>query len=153
MFGLPQWLSGKESACQCRRHGFHPWVRKIPLEKEMATHSSILYWEISWTEEPDRLQSMELQSQIRLSNETTATVLLGMRTNAYFPLSALVYTVNSVFFFFFFLILAFRSQEKILRKVSIIWVPPVVVLSIYHSELTSLKYMCKIYQLTASSNS
>ena len=119
----------------------------------MATHSSILYWEISWTEEPDRLQSMELQSQIRLSNETTATVLLEMRTNAYFPLSALVYTVNSVFFFFFFLILAFRSQEKILRKVSIIWVPPVVVLSIYDSELTSLKYMCKIYQLTASSNS
>ena len=32
-----------------------------PLEKEMATHSSILVWEISWTEEPGRLQSMELQ--------------------------------------------------------------------------------------------
>ena len=29
-----------------------------PLEKEMATHSSILAWEIGWTEEPDRLQSM-----------------------------------------------------------------------------------------------
>ena len=28
-----------------------------PLEKEMATHSSILAWEIPWTEEPDRLQS------------------------------------------------------------------------------------------------
>ena len=28
-----------------------------PLEKEMATHSSILAWEISWTEDPDRLQS------------------------------------------------------------------------------------------------
>jgi len=27
------------------------------LEKEMATHSSILAWRISWTEEPDRLQS------------------------------------------------------------------------------------------------
>ena len=27
--GLPGWLSGKESACQCRRHGFDPWVRKI----------------------------------------------------------------------------------------------------------------------------
>ena len=32
-----------------------------PLEKEMATHSSILAWEIPWTEEPDRLQSMWLQ--------------------------------------------------------------------------------------------
>ena len=29
-----------------------------PLEEEMATHSSILAWEISWTEEPGRLQSM-----------------------------------------------------------------------------------------------
>ena len=29
-----------------------------PLEKEMATHSSILAWEISWTEEPSRLQSV-----------------------------------------------------------------------------------------------
>ena len=32
-----------------------------PLEKEMATHSSILAWEIPWTEEPDRLSSMRLQ--------------------------------------------------------------------------------------------
>ena len=29
-----------------------------PLEKAMATHSSILAWSIPWTEEPDRLQSM-----------------------------------------------------------------------------------------------
>ena len=29
-----------------------------PLEKEMATHSSIFAWEILWTEEPDSLQSM-----------------------------------------------------------------------------------------------
>ena len=29
-----------------------------PLEKEMATHSSILAWKIPWTEEPSRLQSM-----------------------------------------------------------------------------------------------
>ena len=39
-----------------------------PLEKEMATHSSILAWKISWTEEPGGLQSMVLQSQARLSN-------------------------------------------------------------------------------------
>jgi len=32
-----------------------------PLEEEMATHSSILAWEILWTEEPGRLQSTELQ--------------------------------------------------------------------------------------------
>ena len=32
-----------------------------PLEKEMATHSSILAWRIAWTEEPGGLRSMELQ--------------------------------------------------------------------------------------------
>ena len=32
-----------------------------PMEEEMATHSSIPAWEIPWTEEPDRLQSMGLQ--------------------------------------------------------------------------------------------
>ena len=31
-----------------------------PLEKEMATQSSILVWEILWTEGPDKLQSMRL---------------------------------------------------------------------------------------------
>ena len=41
------------------------WVRSLgredPLEKEMATHSSILAWRIPWTEEPDRQQSMGSQ--------------------------------------------------------------------------------------------
>ena len=32
-----------------------------PLEKEMATHSSILAWKIPWTEDPDGLQSMGSQ--------------------------------------------------------------------------------------------
>ena len=36
--------------------------REDPLEKEMATHSSILAWKIPWTEEPGRLQSMGSQS-------------------------------------------------------------------------------------------
>ena len=47
-----------------------------PLEKEMATHSSILAWEISWTEEPGGLQSMgsqELDMTQRL-NTSTASV-------------------------------------------------------------------------------
>ena len=34
---------------------------KDPLEKEMATHSSILAWKIPWMEEPGRLQSMGLR--------------------------------------------------------------------------------------------
>ena len=41
------------------------WVQSLgredPLEKDMATHSSILAWEIPWTEETGRLQSMGSQ--------------------------------------------------------------------------------------------
>ena len=41
------------------------WIRSLgrdnPLEKGMATHSSILAWRIPWTEEPGKLQSMQLQ--------------------------------------------------------------------------------------------
>ena len=38
------------------------------LKKEMATQSSILAWEIPWTEDPGGLQSTGLQSQARLRN-------------------------------------------------------------------------------------
>ena len=41
------------------------WVQslgqEVPLEKEMATHSSIHAWKIPWTEEPGGLQSVGLQ--------------------------------------------------------------------------------------------
>ena len=40
---------------------FDSWVGKMPLEKEMATRSSTLAWEIPWTEEPGGLQSMGSQ--------------------------------------------------------------------------------------------
>ena len=39
-----------------------------PLEEKMATHSSILAWKIPWTEEPGKLQSIELQRATQLSN-------------------------------------------------------------------------------------
>ena len=41
------------------------WVRSLsqedPLEEEVATHSSILAWEVTWTDEPGRLQSVGFQ--------------------------------------------------------------------------------------------
>ena len=42
--------------------------REAPLEKEMATHSSILAWRISWTEGPGGLKSMGSQRVGQLSN-------------------------------------------------------------------------------------
>ena len=48
------------------------WVQSMGwedlLEKEMATRSSILAWEIPWTEEPGGLQSMGFKSQTQLSD-------------------------------------------------------------------------------------
>ena len=40
-----------------------------PLEEEMAAHSSILAWEIPWTEDPGGLPTMGSQSQTRLSDQ------------------------------------------------------------------------------------
>ena len=60
--GLPWWFRGKESACQYRRFDTGLILsREDPVEKKMATHTSILAWEIPWSEETGRLQSVELQ--------------------------------------------------------------------------------------------
>ena len=63
--GFPSDSSGKELTCQCRRYSQGMWVQFLgwedSLEKGTSTHSSILTWEIPWTEEPGRLQSMGLQ--------------------------------------------------------------------------------------------
>ena len=57
--GFPGGARGKELTCQGRRH--ETWVRSLgwedPLEKDMATHSSILALRIPWTEESCRLES------------------------------------------------------------------------------------------------
>ena len=61
LFGVPCWLSGKKIHLPMQE----TWVRSMdqedPLEKEMATHSSILAWEIPWAEEPEGLQPMGSQ--------------------------------------------------------------------------------------------
>ena len=55
--GLPDGSDIKDSTCNAggrvRSQG-----QEDPLEKGMATHSSILAWEMLWTEEPGRLQSV-----------------------------------------------------------------------------------------------
>ena len=60
---LPRWYNDKESASQHRK--CEMWAQSLdwydPLEKEMATHSSILNWKIPWTEELGKLQSMGFQ--------------------------------------------------------------------------------------------
>ena len=59
MWELPRWLNGKKKKkknClpmqETQETQVQSLAREDPLEKEMATHSSILAWEIPWTEEP-----------------------------------------------------------------------------------------------------
>ena len=63
MRGFLGGASGKEPACNVgdRRDGGSIPGQEDPLEKSMATHSSILVWRTSWTEETGGLQSMGLQ--------------------------------------------------------------------------------------------
>ena len=62
--GFRSGSDSKESAC----NEVNPCVGKIPLEKRMATHSSILVWRNPWTDELGGLQSMGLQ-RVGLSNQ------------------------------------------------------------------------------------
>ena len=54
--GFPVGSEGKESACNAGDPDLIPGSGK-PLEKEIATHSSIPTWRIPWTEKPGGLQS------------------------------------------------------------------------------------------------
>ena len=67
------------------------WVQTLgqedPLEKETATHSSILAWEIPWTEEPGGLQSMGSQRAIHnLVTKRQQTIYIYILFQIIFPL-------------------------------------------------------------------
>ena len=61
--GFPSGASGKESAAVQEMQ--ETWIQSLgeedPLEQKITTHSSILAWEIQWTEEPGRLKFEESQ--------------------------------------------------------------------------------------------
>ena len=77
--GLPRWLRGKESACQSGDTGSIPGLGRSP-ETETATHSRILAWETSWTEDPggsqrvshDLATKQQEEAPERLLTEVTA---------------------------------------------------------------------------------
>ena len=58
---MVQWVKNLPAMPDMQEMKVRSTGREGPLEKEMAPHSSILAWEISWTEEPGGLQSVELQ--------------------------------------------------------------------------------------------
>ena len=74
MEGLPCVSDDKESAC-IQETRVQSLGREAPLEKEIATVSSILTWRISWTEEPGWPQSMGLQ-RVRHDRVTNTSTLM-----------------------------------------------------------------------------
>ena len=87
----------KEPVCNARRPKFDPRVGKMPPEKGMATHSSILAWRIPWTEEPrykqsDSTERLTLSLFLALVTTTGCSVVkpvvpgrLGRPTRSSFP--------------------------------------------------------------------
>ena len=58
---MTQWVKNLPEMEEMQETQIQSLDLEDPLEKEMATHSSILTWKIPWTQEPGRLQFMELQ--------------------------------------------------------------------------------------------
>ena len=69
--GLPRWLSGEESASQEGDTG-SILSREDALEKEMATHCSVLAWRIPWIEAPGELQSRHRGWRVRTIENRTS---------------------------------------------------------------------------------
>ena len=102
-FGLP-WLVAQtvKRLPAMRETGVQSLGREDLLEKEMATHTTILTWKIPWTEEPGRLQSMGWQRvRTRLSDFTFTclffcwTILLKFVVNSLFIRYLSIYALSS----------------------------------------------------------
>ena len=58
---MAQWIKNPPAMQEMQETWVQSLGQEDPMEEEMATHSSILVWEILWTEEPDGLLSMGLK--------------------------------------------------------------------------------------------
>ena len=92
--GLPRWCSGKESTCLCRKHKtrVRSLGREDPLDKEMATCSSILAWKIPWIQEPGELKSMGLQ---RVRHDSFEFYSLTLQAQTLSPLKGVIFYISN----------------------------------------------------------
>ena len=68
ILGLPWWLRGKEYTCQCRKHGFNPWVGKIPWRRKWHPTPAFLPGKSHGQRSLGRRQSMGLQKSWKQQN-------------------------------------------------------------------------------------
>ena len=74
--GLPRCLSGKEAACQCKKHGFYPWVEKIPHTRQQlslcaTTIELVLDRPCSATKQATAMRSLRTATRQQLLLATT----------------------------------------------------------------------------------
>ena len=67
---LPQWLSNKKFTCKCRRHRFHPWIKKIPWRRKWQPTLVFLPKKTPWTEVWRAAVCEVTKSGARLSTHT-----------------------------------------------------------------------------------
>ena len=95
--GLPRWLSGNKSSCQCRRCGFNSWVRKIPgggcnplqyscLENPMdrqarwaSVHRITKNSDMTWAPKSLVIEAMKLKDTCSLEKKTNLDSILKSR--------------------------------------------------------------------------
>ena len=89
--GLRSWHNGKESACWCKRCKRRRFIPSLgwadPLKEEMATHSIILAWRISWTEETGRLHTVHEVTEsdpVQSANTHTHMHARSLKINSFF---------------------------------------------------------------------
>ena len=105
------------------------WFRSLgqedSLEEEMATHSSILAWQIPWTEQPNKLWGCKSQTRPkRLNHHHTSS---NRPSHSFLYLSILALCVDTFCYnlFFFFLIWGHCTAEGILCSLTKDWTEPI----------------------------
>ena len=83
---IPKWLSGRESACQCRRHGFNPWVREIPQRNKWKLIPVFLPGKSHGQKsQVGRLQSIWLQDGKWLNTHTQSFTQIEFSSPLFLP--------------------------------------------------------------------
>ena len=96
----------KEPACQCRRHGFNLWVRRIPRRRKWQPTTVFLPGKSQWTEKPGRLKAMGSQRAehnlvTKQEAQNTAVKITWQNTVMLYPMinKALFTSSNSYLFY------------------------------------------------------
>ena len=78
--GLPWWLSGKESTCQCRRRGFDPWSGEMPHAAELLSPRAAATAACTPSSLYSTREALELRLELPLLSATREKACMAMKT-------------------------------------------------------------------------